>query len=156
MAEILVRKKYMEKVCPLCQNVRLEEAFPVGPSNPSDNLVYSSLASAERQIRLLRILSGSEEQPLECVLEPASLEECQYTALSYCWGSASDRKNIMVNGQTISVTKNLENALRHLRKADQEIVVWADAICINQQDLAEKSIQVGMMGNIYSNGTSLR
>jgi hypothetical protein len=59
---------------------------------------------------------------------------------------------IKVNGQSISVTRNLENALRGLRKADRDMVVWADAICINHQDSAEKSVQVSVMGNIYAKG----
>jgi hypothetical protein len=152
MADILDQKKYVEKVCPRCKSVRLEEAFRVASSNTPPNVIYSPLSSAEKQIRILKISSGFQDQPLECILEPVFLEDAQYTALSYCWGAGTDRMDIKVNGQSISVTRNLENALRGLRKADRDMVVWADAICINQQDSAEKSVQVGMMGNIYAKG----
>ena len=29
--------------------------------------------------------------------------------------------------------------------------IWADAVCINQNDLDERSSQVSMMGHIYKN-----
>ncbi|PMD47176.1 HET-domain-containing protein [Hyaloscypha variabilis F] len=155
MADILDQRKYVEKVCPRCKSVRLEEAFRVASSNTPPNVIYSPLASAEKQIRILKISSGFQDQPLECILEPVFLEDAQYTALSYCWGAGTNRMDIEVNGQSIPVTRNLENALRGLRKADRDMVVWADAICINQQDSAEKSVQVGMMGNIYAKATEV-
>ncbi|KAE9363193.1 HET-domain-containing protein [Stipitochalara longipes BDJ] len=155
MAEILDQKKYVEKECPRCKSIRLEEAFPVNAPNISPDKIYTPLAPADKQIRLLKICSGLPEHPLECIIEPVFLQDAQYTALSYCWGAGTDRIYIMVNGQTIAVTRNLENALRRLRKTDQDTVVWADAICINQQDCAEKSVQVGMMGNIYSKATEV-
>ncbi|KAH6712545.1 heterokaryon incompatibility protein-domain-containing protein [Leptodontidium sp. MPI-SDFR-AT-0119] len=41
--------------------------------------------------------------------------------------------------------------LRHLRYPDRERILWADAICINQTDDAERSREVLQMGSIYSN-----
>lgn len=32
---------------------------------------------------------------------------------------------------------------------DRSLQIWADAVCINQQDLDERSSQVGVMGDIY-------
>jgi hypothetical protein len=48
------------------------------------------------------------------------------------------------------ITKNLECALRYLRYKESPRVLWVDAICINQNDLAEMSEQVPKMGEIYS------
>ena len=42
------------------------------------------------------------------------------------------------------------HALRRLRLQEAIRTVWTDAICINQQDNAEKSHQVPLMGSIYS------
>jgi hypothetical protein len=39
-----------------------------------------------------------------------------------------------------------------MRDVDRNTVVWADALCINQQDATEKSVQVRLMGDIYANG----
>lgn len=38
---------------------------------------------------------------------------------------------------------------RHLRDRRTSLVLWVDAICINQMDIAEKSHQVALMGQIY-------
>jgi Heterokaryon incompatibility protein (HET) len=129
------------------------QEFPSTASNADLDKIYAPLESVKREIRLLKTISGLEDEPLRCSLEVISLEDnARYSALSYCWGDANDRVNITVNEQNISVTKTLENALRRIRNVNQNTVVWADAICINQQDAAEKSVQVGMMGDIYSNG----
>jgi hypothetical protein len=54
------------------------------------------------------------------------------------------------SARKLSVPANLVEALRHLPWPDRRIMVWADAICINQEDLEEKSAQVAMMDRIYS------
>ena len=45
---------------------------------------------------------------------------------------------------------SLYYALHHLRQPDQSRYLWIDAICINQEDLDERSQQVGLMRQIYS------
>ena len=55
---------------------------------------------------------------------------------------------ITVNQVKIPVTANLHAALLRL-KAEKIDLVWVDAICINQQDDEEKSIQVGRMASIF-------
>lgn len=47
------------------------------------------------------------------------------------------------------MTTNPEAALCHIRHTDKAVVIWADAICINQEDNVEKSYQVSMMKDIY-------
>lgn len=47
------------------------------------------------------------------------------------------------------MTTNPESALRHIRKKDGTVCLCAGAICIDQQEFAEKSAQVGMMAEIY-------
>ena len=152
MTEAQEQTGFVEKVCPRCKSLRREQAFPSTPFKDHLDKIYTPLNSAGKEIRLLKIASALDYEPLNCSLEPVSLNDACYTALSYCWGDATDRVDITVNGQTISVTRNLENALRHMRNVDQGTVVWADAICINQQDAAEKNVQVGVMGDIYSKG----
>ena len=48
------------------------------------------------------------------------------------------------------MTANLETALRHIRDQKRALRVWADAICINQVEEAEKNRQVQHIRSIYS------
>lgn len=54
------------------------------------------------------------------------------------------------------IQPNLFEALKAIRKEDEEICLWADGICINQADIAERNHQVGLMGNIYRNAKNIR
>lgn len=51
--------------------------------------------------------------------------------------------------EVLLVTQNLSTALRYLRRPSTERVIWIDAICINQDDIQERSIEIARMGLIY-------
>jgi hypothetical protein len=70
--------------------------------------------------------------------------------LSYVWGDPISTRSIVVDGYSLSITANLDSALRHVRDNEHAIRVWADAICINQSDILERNKQVQQMGLIYS------
>jgi hypothetical protein len=53
-----------------------------------------------------------------------------------------------------SIGANLSWALLHLRKPHEEIRLWIDAVCINQEDNEEKSWQVELMASIYAQATT--
>ena len=75
-----------------------------------------------------------------------------YVALSYVWGDRIAETPIIVNGVPIEVTENLEAALRiFYQKSDfvEGLLLWVDALCINQNDLAERSVQVKRMRDIF-------
>lgn len=75
--------------------------------------------------------------------------EC-YEALSYTWkGKSSSSKVIVSQTHAISITKNLENALRRFRLADRPRRLWINALSINQNDDKEKSHQIPLMTDIY-------
>lgn len=42
-----------------------------------------------------------------------------------------------------------------VRRKEKAILVWIDALCINQQDKDERATQVRLMGQIYSGATSI-
>lgn len=105
-----------------------------------------------QQIRLLSLLPSSKAtaeitMTLFCV---PSLQFHKYHALSYTWGHPSDPKHtISLNGRPFSVGTNFHNALVSLRQEARPLLLWVDAICINQDDEVEKGVQVALMGAIY-------
>ncbi|KAK3385928.1 heterokaryon incompatibility protein-domain-containing protein [Podospora didyma] len=53
------------------------------------------------------------------------------------------------------ITENLHLALQNLRRPDKELVLWVDAVCINQLDIAERNSQVNNMPKTYSHALSV-
>ncbi|KAI8316269.1 hypothetical protein K4K59_000167 [Colletotrichum sp. SAR11_240] len=110
-------------------------------------------------IRLL-VLHPSHEAtaPLSGSLINTTLSACDsdfangYLALSYVWGKPASTSSIQIDGIDVRITDNLVEALTQVRNAylGTPQRIWADALCINQSDTAEKNRQVPLMGNIYS------
>ena len=73
----------------------------------------------------------------------------KYLALSYNWGAAEKSHTIFDHGKPILVTASVQSALQHLRHSDLELVMWIDAICIDQNSNDERSAQVSIMTEIY-------
>lgn len=83
------------------------------------------------------------------VAGPSSILGAGYEALSYVWGDPRSVCSILVNEKAFPVTHNLFLALKHLRLPYNERKLWVDAICINQEDVEERSQQVQIMQKIY-------
>ncbi|KAK8040034.1 hypothetical protein PG993_008445 [Apiospora rasikravindrae] len=106
--------------------------------------------SKPNDIRLLDILPGRAGETPSISLRTANLsDEPDYEALSYVWGDVQKTEQILCNGHPVQVTTNLRDALRQLRFPDRPRTLWADALCINQSDLDERSQQVQIMHLIY-------
>jgi hypothetical protein len=73
----------------------------------------------------------------------------RYEALSYEWGSPTFTKALEIEGAKLPIGENLHGALVHTRLGT-DCILWIDAICINQNDLAERQYQVGLMDFIYN------
>jgi hypothetical protein len=75
----------------------------------------------------------------------------EYEAISYVWGLETDKTFVYVGNlsTTVTVPQNLEVALRYLRHEAKPRYLWADSICINQENMEEKGPQVAMMGQIF-------
>ncbi|KAK0624310.1 heterokaryon incompatibility protein-domain-containing protein, partial [Immersiella caudata] len=113
---------------------------------------YPALQNPALEIRLLTLLPNPDDSaPIEVELRASQLEhvEDEYIALSYAWGDPNNTAPITINGHGHHVTVNLQSALRHLRLPSEMVTLWVDAVCINQDDDAEKSSQVQQMGRIY-------
>jgi hypothetical protein len=132
---------------------------------------YRSLDPSQQEIRLVQTtpLSGHTAPIRLNLVYTSLLNRPHYYALSYTWGAPHaglppewDDENatrlIYVNDHEFHVRWNLEAVLRILcerRKEPPHHLTWIDAICINQQDLKERSYQVRLMISIYesSGGT---
>ena len=104
-------------------------------------------------VRLLRLLRGNFTDDIRCDLFDAWINQSDdgipYDALSYTWGSTVKEAKITVNGSTMHITSNLHMALQHLRFKEEDRLLWIDAICIDQNNIAERRHQVQQMGDIY-------
>lgn len=138
--------------------------------------VYRPLTEQSKEIRLLVLLPGHPQDIIRVELkhiacpflgsigqsngqESKRVTVPEYEALSYVWGTRAGQQKILVVEQSwpsqkfILVTKNLHAALRYLRSESEGRILWVDAVCINQKDLAERGNQVLLMRFIYSNAS---
>jgi hypothetical protein len=108
-------------------------------------------------IRLVVLHPAQElSAPLQCSIEHTTLSHYDqdlaehYIALSYVWGDTDDHQAITIDGFLVDVTASLGSALCHIRDNTRPIHIWADAICINQTDVAERNQQVRQMASVYA------
>jgi hypothetical protein len=82
------------------------------------------LNSVKREFRLLMLDTALIELDPCSTLHNFSLDGVwpEFFALSYAWGDPRDTVPISVNGQSVLVTRNLQSALRHIRKVQAENV----------------------------------
>lgn len=114
-----------------------------------NNELYHPLDPGRREFRLVRILyTGSSE--IECHLEVFSLNEIPvYTALSYAWTEDEASRQILLNGKAFPVRPNLHEFLKQMHAEQHSGWIFIDAICINQNEDAEKASQIGLMGSLF-------
>src|SRR3569833_680517 len=72
-----------------------------------------------------------------------------YEALSYKWGGQERDRLARCNGKKIFITANCDAAMRRLRRRGGSRYLWVDAICINQDWVHERNVQVAQMCDIY-------
>ena len=122
---------------------------------------YSFLASAD-SIRILIIEPAPDTTtPIICDIEYISLEApAKYSALSYSWGMNDDGdaslcRDMYIHGKHKAITRSLFEGLLRIRDSYERKRLWVDAVCINQDDVLERSAQVQMMSRIYATATAV-
>ena len=122
---------------------------------------YEPLSSPSEIFRLLNILPPADDGTLslslrECAIATASDD---YDALSYTWGGDSNMKEVLVDGRLMHLRENLWSFLNHCATTSLATKhhhnLWIDAICINQENDAEKGYQVKQMRKIYTQARSV-
>ncbi|KAK3670066.1 hypothetical protein LTR78_010006 [Recurvomyces mirabilis] len=111
--------------------------------------------SGPKETRILDLLPGSWHDALAVTIQVVSLDTSPtYKALSYVWGPSTEGRSVVMDGtHGMPITDNLHRGLRRIRQERNITTLWIDAICINQDDVGEKSQQVAMMGDIYRTAT---
>ncbi|CAO2648886.1 Nn.00g098350.m01.CDS01 [Neocucurbitaria sp. VM-36] len=144
----------VDQTAPACT-----QATQLIPTHISSAIYSRLLLNSDRdEIRLLEILPGDWDQDIECTLRVVSLaDNPSYRALSYVWGSAEPRIAICIDSHNVFVGPNLFFALRRLRAhfLGEPLIVWVDAICIDQSSIIDRNCQVALMGSIYSQCSEL-
>ncbi|KAI0384962.1 HET-domain-containing protein [Hypomontagnella monticulosa] len=135
------------------------EASPKPGTSAQKGGIYSSLP--ENHTRILILEPASYGEGISCSLvnhpcagtspEASTSGISDYEALSYTWGDPSPKFVIQCNGQTLPIAHNLFFALQQLRHATTKRYLWIDAVCINQNDIAERNTQIQHMLSIYQN-----
>jgi hypothetical protein len=103
-------------------------------------------------IRILALRPGIGNAPLHGDLYHVDLDGIYppYKALSYVWGDPNHRDIFTCNSKSVFLTVSLCDALKRIRLPEDTLHVWADGICINQQDTHERNRQVKLMGRVYA------
>ncbi|KAJ4109120.1 hypothetical protein NW765_004000 [Fusarium oxysporum] len=115
--------------------------------------LYKPLNPRTSEIRLLKIPPNASS---EFELVTVSLDdEPKYAALSYLWGDPEKYGQVTIKGNTVKIPDNLASAFLcvlsddSFRSQSHVRYLWADAICINQNDLDERPQQVQLMRRIF-------
>lgn len=94
-------------------------------------------------IRLLKIFSSISGKAHYELVTFHFHDHPPYKAISYVWGDPESSRYVsIVQGRRqgwLKVPVNLHAALETLRDQTEDVLVWADSVCINQQDNGEKN-----------------
>lgn len=117
---------------------------------------YQPLDLREQDIRILTIHPGEFTSRIQCSIRNTSLKNnLTYKALSYVWGNSTKGYTVTLDGVAVNVTDNLFSALRRLRHKKRRVVLWVDALCIDQRNNVEKASQVQKMFHIYQSASEV-
>ena len=139
-----------------------------------DSQVVRPPLNSVNDIRVIIIeRSIKHDDPVRCRFRITSLDRpIPYCTLSYAWVPISADEShlddfITCDGRRFPTTSHLTSALKRIRQVSEtelqrgnshrhwQFVVWVDAICINQDNVAERSSQVQMMHRIFESSQQL-
>ncbi|KAK5630287.1 hypothetical protein RRF57_006002 [Xylaria bambusicola] len=137
-----------------------ERASSMPPTSSSPTM-YHFNPLPNGYIRVLQLVPHRNKYaPIQCQLIDHSILDADsgagphlYEAISYVWGSSEKSHKVYMERGSIPITRNLHAVLLRLRDRTFPRTVWADGICINQNDLAERASQVQIMVMVYAKAT---
>lgn len=131
---------------------------------------YDTLDRSSNNIRLASIWVDYDDGRIRCSLKQYPLASAPpYIALSYAWGSPDDLMDIFLDTRPLCIRQNLAQGLRALCNFESHMInqnpptiqgganspIWADALCIDQNNVMERGHQVNLMRDIYTSAKSV-
>jgi hypothetical protein len=123
-------------------------ARPESSPRRNDRYMYQPIPAGS--IRLISLKPAISAEP-HCTLTSISLSEAEpYSVLSYAWEDHGQYETLSCDGLGIAVTPNCKAAIMRLaERSNHPILLWVDAVCINQLDTKEVDAQLAIMCEIY-------
>lgn len=111
--------------------------------------VYGKLSGEE--IRLFTLFPGESPDGIKGMIHCVPLESTTpFHAVSYVWGEENQPTHKVLTPEGyLHVSERLQMNLRQLRRRKEPVVLWIDAMCINQKDPSEKSKQVQLLAQVF-------
>lgn len=132
------------------------------PEYPIPQFTFESCPLTDPgDIRVLGLLPGGFESPIECTLAAQSLvvateraHNQEYIALSYVADQGEPSQSIKIHtaggfAGTSNIMPDLHAAMRQLRHGRSVRYLWIDAICIDQANTQETNHQMSRMADVY-------
>lgn len=128
--------------------------------------LYEPLNRSKSEVRVVVLESVDDQamseahgniETLVLGMKTISLDDSDhpsFNTLSYVWGELMSNSTVIINGFNVKVTQNLHLALHDLFRSNTNLLLWVDALCIDQSNMQERGSQVQMMSRIY--GSSAR
>ncbi|KAL8996388.1 MAG: hypothetical protein Q9169_004079 [Polycauliona sp. 2 TL-2023] len=154
-SQVFTLERYLKILVSLMTSVTAEK----NDDTPTKQLYQSTpLPAGSRCVRVLdvqpamftsdRLFGNLRVIDLDATPSPS------FAALSYVWGAMQDATPTSTitcgpGDVVLQLTNNCYEALINLRAIYQPLTIWVDAICIDQEEDAEKNHQLPLMGEIY-------
>ncbi|RSM20658.1 hypothetical protein CDV31_000344 [Fusarium ambrosium] len=139
--------------------LHIRGAANVQTVSSEDSNCYRYRGLRPGEMRLFKLAPGTDDKPLKGTIHHvlADADE-EYQALSYVWGDISSSLAphfIETPEGALQITFSLHSAMRAIRDEKVDTMLWIDAICINQESVTEKAIQIRLLSTIFQSATQV-
>ncbi|KAH8597037.1 heterokaryon incompatibility protein-domain-containing protein, partial [Bisporella sp. PMI_857] len=172
-AAIAARWQVKKVLIHLSDNPPLKDPYAYKDIKPNHEIRVLKLYAGAPGSKLVCCLIPSSFQSPGSSAGEVDNPHIPYDALSYYWGDAHEKpsheiyvlnddnahsgwskkgknKNLALMAGRMLIRTNLKDALEQLRSEQDHVLIWADAVCINQENIKERTAQVARMHDVYS------
>ena len=129
----------------------------LGYIEPDEIFTYDDLPTDGQHFRLLGRGPPDEHGNISSLtLRTFDINDAPpFYAISYVWHDPELEVSMTCDNKKLMITNSLGSALEKLLPWSRGTYLWADGICINQGNVAERNHQVTLMGNIYGHASKV-